>query len=118
MSTTTVKPWFKKYKAVDNWQYLKVKIWSDQDLDVQITELSFRMSIHQALEHVFGQMGTSCYVNVLGWNQYHNQGMIKVKQSELTTIWSALVSYHFTIEEKTCAMEVISSSAHLISLTE
>ncbi|KAI9248186.1 hypothetical protein BY458DRAFT_526627 [Sporodiniella umbellata] len=118
MSTTCVKPWFKKYRPVDDWQYLKVQIWSDQDLDVQITELSFRMSIHQALEHVFGQMGTSCYVNVLGWNPYDNQGMIKIKQSELTTVWSALASYHFTISEKTCAMDIVSSSAQLISLAE
>ncbi|PHZ17370.1 uncharacterized protein RHIMIDRAFT_288281 [Rhizopus microsporus ATCC 52813] len=118
MSTTIVKPWFKKYKPVDEWQYLKVKIWSDETLDTEITELSFRMSIQQALEFVFGQVGASCYVNVLGWNQYHNEGVIKIKQSELTTVWSALVSYQFEMGAKLCAMDVVSSSAQLISLAE
>lgn len=54
--------------------------WSDETLDTEITELSFRMSIQQALEFVFGQVGVSCYINVLGWNQYHNEGVIKIKQ--------------------------------------
>lgn len=26
MSTETIKPWFKKYKPVNEWQYLKVKM--------------------------------------------------------------------------------------------
>jgi RNase P/RNase MRP subunit POP5 len=54
--------------------------WSDEDLDVEITELSFRMSIQQALETIFGRVGAACYINVLGWSQYHNEGIIKVKQ--------------------------------------
>ena len=54
--------------------------WSDENLEIEITELSFRMSIHQALEFVFGQLGASCYVNILSWNQYHNEGVIKIKQ--------------------------------------
>ncbi|CAO3670050.1 unnamed protein product [Rhizopus microsporus] len=136
MSTTVVKPWFKKYKPVDEWQYLKVKIWSDETLDTEITELSFRMSIQQALEFTFGQIGASCYVNVLGWNQYHNEGVIKSSKgrfffkkkdnlclyinnlSELTTVWSALVSYQFEMGTKLCAMDIVSSSAQLISLAE
>ncbi|KAI7886847.1 uncharacterized protein EV154DRAFT_520990 [Mucor mucedo] len=110
------KPWYKNYKPLQEWQYLKVKIWSDEDLDVQVTELSFRMSIQQALETIFGRVGASCYINILDWSQYHNEGIIKVKQSELTTVWSAMLTHQFTIANKLCTLDIISSSAHLISL--
>lgn len=38
------------------------------------------MSIQQALETIFGRVGAACYINVLDWSQYHNEGIIKVKQ--------------------------------------
>lgn len=60
--------------------YASLFRWSDEELDVEITEVSFRMSIQQALQSIFGQVGASCYINVLDWNPYHNQGIIKVKQ--------------------------------------
>ncbi|CAO3637217.1 unnamed protein product [Mucor fragilis] len=116
MSTVSHKPWFKNCKPVHEWQYLKIKIWSDEELDVEITEVSFRMSIQQALQSIFGQVGASCYINVLDWNPYHNEGVIKVKQSELTTVWSSMLSHQFLIANKACALDVIASSAHLISL--
>lgn len=52
---------------------------------MEITEVSFRMSIQQALQSIFGQVGASCYINVLDWNQYHNEGIIKVKQRYYST---------------------------------
>ncbi|KAI8975778.1 hypothetical protein BDF20DRAFT_914637 [Mycotypha africana] len=117
MSTAQIsKPWFKHFKQIDDWQYLKVAVWSDEDLDVKITELSFRMSIQQALQSVFGASGTSCYINVLDWNPYKNQGIIKVKQSELVTVWSAMLNHQFSISSKVCTFDILASSAHLISL--
>ncbi|CEP10611.1 hypothetical protein [Parasitella parasitica] len=117
-NTSNTKPWFKNLKPIQEWQYLKVKIWSDEELDVNITEVSFRMSIQQALQSIFGQVGASCYVNVLDWNQYRNEGIIKVKQSELTTVWSSMLNHQFLIANKACALDVVSSSAHLISLAQ
>ncbi|KAI9345942.1 hypothetical protein BD770DRAFT_396605 [Pilaira anomala] len=113
---SVAKPWYKNYKAIEDWQYLKIKIWSDENLDVEVTEVSFRMSIQQALETIFGRIGVSCYINVLDWNQYHNEGIIKVKQSELTTVWSAFATHQFSIDSKACVLDIVSSSAHLISL--
>ncbi|KAI8090177.1 uncharacterized protein B0P05DRAFT_529642 [Gilbertella persicaria] len=114
----SAKPWLKHFKPIQDWQYLKVKIWSDEDLDVQVTELSFRMSIQQALQTIFGQVGASCYINVLDWNKFTNQGIIKIKQSELTTVWSALLNHQFLIANKLCTLDIIDSSAHLISLVQ
>ncbi|KAG2238038.1 hypothetical protein BDF21DRAFT_395846 [Thamnidium elegans] len=113
---SVAKPWYKNFKPTEDWQYLKIRIWSDEDLDVEVTELSFRMSIQQALESIFGRVGASCYINVLDWNQYHNEGIIKVKQSELTTVWSAMITHQFSISNKACILDILSSSAHLISL--
>ncbi|KAI9486171.1 MAG: hypothetical protein EXX96DRAFT_614000 [Benjaminiella poitrasii] len=113
---TSNKPWFKKFKPIQEWQYLKIKIWSDEDLQVEITELSFRMTIQQALQAIFGQSGASCYINVLDWNRFQNEGIIKVKQSELTTVWSAMLHHQFLIANKPCTFDILSSSAHLISL--
>ncbi|CAO3652484.1 unnamed protein product [Mucor hiemalis] len=111
-----IKPWYKNYKPIQEWQYLKIKIWSDEDLDVEITELSFRISIEQALTTVFGRIGASSYINILDWNQYEYIGIIKVKQCDLTTVWSALISHQFSVTNKACTLDVISSSANLISL--
>lgn len=36
--------------------------------------------------------------------------------SELTTVWSALVTHQFSIDSKACVLDIVSSSAHLISL--
>jgi hypothetical protein len=36
--------------------------------------------------------------------------------SELTTVWSAMISHQFLIQNKACTLDIISSSAHLISL--
>ncbi|OBZ87563.1 hypothetical protein A0J61_04390 [Choanephora cucurbitarum] len=92
--------------------------WSDEDLHVEVTELSFRMSIQQALQSTFGQIGASCYINILDWNKFTNEGIIKVKQSELTTVWSALLNHQMTIANKLCVLDVLSSSAYLISLAD
>lgn len=96
------------------------------------------MSIEQALTTVFGRIGAASYINVLDWNQYEYVGIIKVKQwystpslksqstlnlifcsislSDLTTVWSALISHQFSVTNKACTLDVISSSANLISL--
>ncbi|KAI8886549.1 hypothetical protein K501DRAFT_309511 [Backusella circina FSU 941] len=74
------------------------------------------MSIQQALEQVFGKVGTSCYINILDWNEYTKKGVIKVKQSELTTVWSAMANHQFLVSNKVCILDILDSSAHLISL--
>ncbi|KAI7872784.1 hypothetical protein BDF14DRAFT_27665 [Spinellus fusiger] len=99
-----------------DWQYLSIKIWSEEGLVVNMTELSLRMTIHQALQTNFGIVGASSPITVLDWDEVAHTGIIKVMQSELVAVWSALVNHQFLITGQPCAFEIISSSAHLISL--
>ncbi|KAF7721882.1 hypothetical protein EC973_003978 [Apophysomyces ossiformis] len=92
--------------------------WSEVDLDVSITDISFRMSIQQALQANFGLVGASIAVDVLDWDEANHIGIIKVPQSELVTVWSALSMHQFLIAGQPCAFDILDSSAHLISLAD
>ena len=45
-----------------------------------MTEVTFRMSIQQALQSSFGLAGASIVIDVLDWNDKTNIGFIKVSQ--------------------------------------
>ncbi|KAL1931055.1 hypothetical protein VTP01DRAFT_10192 [Rhizomucor pusillus] len=53
----------------------------DADQKPNITEVTFRMSIQQALQSTFGISGMSIVVDVLSWDQSSNTGYIRVAQS-------------------------------------
>ncbi|KAI9010389.1 hypothetical protein CLU79DRAFT_773563 [Phycomyces nitens] len=98
------------------WQYLSIKLWSEKDISLVMTELSLRMTIHQALQANFGTVGTSAIVTVLDWDENAHMGIIKIEQSELVTVWSALTNHQFLLSGQPCAFDVLGSSANLISL--
>lgn len=52
----------------------------DADQKPNITEVTFRMSIQQALQSTFGISGMSIVVDVLSWDQSSNTGYIRVAQ--------------------------------------
>ncbi|KAI8976136.1 hypothetical protein BDB01DRAFT_804629 [Pilobolus umbonatus] len=109
------KPWFKHLKVLKEWQYLRIRLLSAEPIPA-MTETAFRMSIQQALQEIYGHMGASCYINILDWNQYTQEGIVKIKQSELTTVWSALLNHLFSVSDIRCTFDIISSSAYLTSL--
>lgn len=54
--------------------------WGDGETKPSTTELSFRMSIQQALQSMFGLAGAAAIVDVLDWSEADNTGIIKVRQ--------------------------------------
>lgn len=52
----------------------------EADQKPNITEVTFRMSIQQALQSTFGFSGASIVVDVLSWNESNNTGYIRVAQ--------------------------------------
>lgn len=52
----------------------------DADQKPNITEVTFRMSIQQALQSTFGISGMSIVVDVLSWDESSNTGYIRVAQ--------------------------------------
>ncbi|KAL0074355.1 hypothetical protein F4703DRAFT_1893179 [Phycomyces blakesleeanus] len=98
------------------WQYLSIKLWSESNINVEMTELSLRMTIHQALQASFGIVGTASIVTVLDWDETSLEGIIKIEQSELVTVWSALANHQFLMSGQPCAFDILGSSASLISL--
>lgn len=45
-----------------------------------MTELTFRMTIQQALQATFGLAGAAIVIDVLDWNEAERVGYIKVPQ--------------------------------------
>ncbi|KAL0076232.1 hypothetical protein J3Q64DRAFT_1703582 [Phycomyces blakesleeanus] len=50
-----------------------------------MTELSLRMTIHQALQASFGIVGTASIVTVLDWDETSLEGIIKIEQRQKET---------------------------------
>ncbi|KAI9304787.1 hypothetical protein BJ944DRAFT_266282 [Cunninghamella echinulata] len=117
-ATLQIKPWHKNHIRLNQWQYLKIKIWSDKSLDITITELAFRMSIQQAVTSNLGAVGSGIKVDVLDWNETTHTGIIKVSQSELIIFWGSLVIYQFSMSGQPCAFDILDNSASLISLAD
>ncbi|KAI9318562.1 hypothetical protein BX666DRAFT_1929345 [Dichotomocladium elegans] len=94
------------------------RISSDPTRCPSTTELTFRMCIQQALQSLFGLAGAAIIVDVLDWNEKTNVGFIRVNQSELVTVWNALMLHQFRISDMPCIVEVLGSSASLLSLAD
>ncbi|ORY97834.1 hypothetical protein BCR43DRAFT_490445 [Syncephalastrum racemosum] len=122
------------HQSRSEWQYLKVKMyahcfggntsvglwivysWGDGDAKLSTTELSFRMSIQQALQNMFGLASAAAIVDVLDWSEDDNTGIVKVRQSDLLSVWNALILYQPSTEGQRCAFDILATSASLISL--
>ncbi|KAI8330723.1 hypothetical protein BC941DRAFT_475360 [Chlamydoabsidia padenii] len=118
LNTSTIKPWYKHHLPLNRYQYLKIKLWAEQELDVKVTELAFRMSLQQAIRASLGIAGTGSQLDVLDWNETTHVGIVKVPQKELIMIWGALATHHFSMAGHTCALDIIDNSASLISLAD
>ncbi|KAI8144627.1 hypothetical protein BJV82DRAFT_607973 [Fennellomyces sp. T-0311] len=113
----TAKPWRITRLPLNEWEYLKLKIWSE-NYNPNVTEVTFRMSIQQALQSLFGLAGVSNVIDVLDWDEKTNTGFIKVAQKELATVWTALTLHQFRVSGHACSIEVLGASASLISLAD
>ncbi|KAG2217272.1 hypothetical protein INT45_009312 [Circinella minor] len=116
-TTETAKPWRMTRLPLKEWEYLKLKIWSENFVP-SMTEVTFRMSIQQALQSSFGLAGASIVIDVLDWNDKTNVGFIKVSQKELVTVWTALTLHQFRVSGHPCSIEILGVSASLISLAD
>ncbi|KAI9493217.1 hypothetical protein BDB00DRAFT_379827 [Zychaea mexicana] len=113
----TVKPRRITRLPLKEWEYLKLKVWSENFIP-NVTEVTFRMSIQQALQSSFGLAGASIVIDVLDWDDKTNIGFIKVSQKELVTVWTALTLHQFRVSGHACSIEVLGASASLISLAD
>ncbi|SAL98617.1 hypothetical protein [Absidia glauca] len=116
--TSILKPWHRHHLPLDQYQYLKIKIWAEKALDVKVTELAFRMSLQQAIGTTLGISGTGLKMDVLDWNDDTHTGIVKVPQRELIMIWGAFTTHHFSMAGQTCALDILDNSASLISLAD
>ncbi|CDS07304.1 hypothetical protein LRAMOSA01253 [Lichtheimia ramosa] len=115
----TGRPWRLAREPLKEWEYLKIQIYGAIPTDrPNMSELTFRMSIQQALQSTFGLAGASIVVDVLHWDEHTSTGYIKILQSELVTVWNALILHHFQMNNKSYAIQVLGSSANLISLMD
>ncbi|KAI8097676.1 uncharacterized protein BX664DRAFT_326978 [Halteromyces radiatus] len=117
-TSMVMKPWFKNHLPLKQWQYLKIKVWSENGLDVKMTEVAFRMSLQQAIQSTLGWAGTGSKIDVLDWNEETHIGIVKVPQSELVMIWGAIAVHQFAMAEQACALDILDTSASLISLAD
>ncbi|CAO3593085.1 unnamed protein product [Absidia cylindrospora] len=116
--TPMVKPWYKHHIPLDKYQYLKIKLWAEKELKVNVTEVAFRMSLQQAMQNTLGLAGTGLKINVLNWNPTTYTGIVKVPQKELVVIWGSLVTHQFAMADQVCALDIVDNSASLISLAD
>ncbi|ORZ15286.1 hypothetical protein BCR42DRAFT_416798 [Absidia repens] len=116
--TSSMKPWYKHHIPLDKYQYLKIKLLAEKELNVKVTEVAFRMSIQQAIQNTLGLAGTGLKIDVLDWNPTTCTGIVKVPQKELVVIWGSLVTHQFAMADQVCTLDIVDNSASLISLAD
>ncbi|ORX48805.1 hypothetical protein DM01DRAFT_1338464 [Hesseltinella vesiculosa] len=111
----TSHPFSRRFR-LEQWHYIKLKILSESPLPTSINDVVFRMSIHQAMMDTLGVVGAGIKLEVIDWDEKEHTGIIKAPQSELISVWGALVTHEFSLASQPCVFDILSSSSQLLSL--
>ncbi|KXJ25942.1 ribonuclease P protein subunit p14 [Exaiptasia diaphana] len=77
--------------------------------------LSYKKLILEALEQLHGQVGGALVVDVLKYEQTTSEAILRVKESGLVKVWSALTLLGYYKDHR-CAFHICQVSPHLMAL--
>ncbi|XP_001637708.2 ribonuclease P protein subunit p14 [Nematostella vectensis] len=103
------------FKQKADYFYLKVNLEFDAGNEVSFDILTFKRLLLIALDSLHGQVGSSIPVDVLKFDPVPLEAVIRIPESGLVKVWSALTLYGSHQEVK-CAFRVTQVSPHLIAL--
>ncbi|XP_031561534.1 ribonuclease P protein subunit p14-like [Actinia tenebrosa] len=105
------------FKQKAEYFYLKVLLEFERCDGVNVPEIDmllYKRLLIQALEELHGQVGAALTVDVLKYNSSTLQAILRVPESGLVKVWSALTLFGF-YQDQRCAFRVLQVSPHLMA---
>ncbi|XP_042310335.1 ribonuclease P protein subunit p14 [Sceloporus undulatus] len=101
-------------KNVSEYHYLKIHL-EFQEADISLNAVEFKQLIISALKRLHGEVGAALPVDVLTYEEKNLSAILRVPNSGLVKLWSALTLLG-SYQNRNCAFRVVQTSPFLLAL--